>query len=114
MTSAQAQKDAEEEMRDNAILALLYDQKEGPTSLETLAIQEFLAAVMSDENLFDIQQVVVQIYNANNYRFKVMQMQHGVFESYGNYSMQRLTSELWLQMEPFLYNWFREWLPASA
>uniref|UniRef100_A0A915JYJ8 Uncharacterized protein n=1 Tax=Romanomermis culicivorax TaxID=13658 RepID=A0A915JYJ8_ROMCU len=117
MTSAQAQKDAEDEMRDNPILARLYDQREGPTSLETPAVQEFLAAVMlplSDDNLFDIQQALIQIYNANNYQFGVMQMQHGAFASYGNYSTQRLTSELWLQMELFMYNWFREWSPASA
>uniref|UniRef100_A0A915JI99 BESS domain-containing protein n=1 Tax=Romanomermis culicivorax TaxID=13658 RepID=A0A915JI99_ROMCU len=69
-TSAQAQKDAENEMRDNAIFAHLYDQREGPTSLETPALQEFLAAVMlplSDDNLADIQQAVIQIYKANNY-----------------------------------------------
>uniref|UniRef100_A0A915IXV5 Uncharacterized protein n=1 Tax=Romanomermis culicivorax TaxID=13658 RepID=A0A915IXV5_ROMCU len=68
-TSAQAQKDAENEMRDNAILAHLYDQREGLTSLETPALQEFLAAVMlplSDNNLADIQQAVIQIYKANN------------------------------------------------
>uniref|UniRef100_A0A915HG31 DNA primase n=1 Tax=Romanomermis culicivorax TaxID=13658 RepID=A0A915HG31_ROMCU len=81
-TSAQAQKDAEDEMRDKAILAHLYDQWEGLTSLEMPAIQEFLAAVMlplSKENLFDIQQALMQIYNANNYGFEVMQMQHGAF-----------------------------------
>uniref|UniRef100_A0A915JSZ5 Uncharacterized protein n=1 Tax=Romanomermis culicivorax TaxID=13658 RepID=A0A915JSZ5_ROMCU len=50
--SAQAQKDAEEEMRDHAILACLYDQREGPTSFGMPAVQQFLAAVMlplSDE-----------------------------------------------------------------
>uniref|UniRef100_A0A915IZ97 Uncharacterized protein n=1 Tax=Romanomermis culicivorax TaxID=13658 RepID=A0A915IZ97_ROMCU len=44
----------------------------------------------------------------------MMQTQHRVFASYGNYSTQRLTRELWLQMEPFIYNWFREWSLASA
>uniref|UniRef100_A0A915ILN4 Uncharacterized protein n=1 Tax=Romanomermis culicivorax TaxID=13658 RepID=A0A915ILN4_ROMCU len=43
-----------------------------------------------------------------------MQTQHRTFMSYGNYSTQRLTSELWLQMEPFVYNWFCKWSPASA
>uniref|UniRef100_A0A915K3B2 Uncharacterized protein n=1 Tax=Romanomermis culicivorax TaxID=13658 RepID=A0A915K3B2_ROMCU len=104
-------------MRDNAILAPLYDQREGPTSLEMRAIQEFLAAVMlphSDKNLFEIQQAVIQIHNANNYQFEVMQTKHRAFASNGNYLTQRLTSELWLQMEPFVYNWFREWSRASA
>uniref|UniRef100_A0A915HM17 Gag protein n=1 Tax=Romanomermis culicivorax TaxID=13658 RepID=A0A915HM17_ROMCU len=80
------------------------------------AVQQFLAAVMlplSDEQLFEIQQVVIQIYNMNNYPFEVMQMQHGAFASYGNYSTQGSTRELWLQMEPFVYNWFRQWSPAS-
>uniref|UniRef100_A0A915HZV3 Uncharacterized protein n=1 Tax=Romanomermis culicivorax TaxID=13658 RepID=A0A915HZV3_ROMCU len=113
-TSAQAQKDAEEEMRDHTILAHLYNQREGPTSLDTPAVQHFLAAVMlplSDDQLVEIQHSVIQIYNTNNYRFKLMQTRHGVFASYGNYSMQRLTSELWLQMEPFVYKWLPEWSP---
>uniref|UniRef100_A0A915IKS5 Uncharacterized protein n=1 Tax=Romanomermis culicivorax TaxID=13658 RepID=A0A915IKS5_ROMCU len=69
-TSAQAQKDEEEEMRDHAILARLYDQHEGPTSLKTVAVQQFLAAVMlplSDDQLAEIQQALIQIYNTNNY-----------------------------------------------
>uniref|UniRef100_A0A915JA21 Uncharacterized protein n=1 Tax=Romanomermis culicivorax TaxID=13658 RepID=A0A915JA21_ROMCU len=115
--SAQAQKDTEEEMRDHAISAGLYDQRAGPTYLKTVAVQQFLATVMlplSDEQLAKIQQAVIQIYNTNNYRFQVMQTQHGAFPSYGNYSMQRLTSELWLQMEPFIYNWFPKWPPSST
>uniref|UniRef100_A0A915IUJ9 Uncharacterized protein n=1 Tax=Romanomermis culicivorax TaxID=13658 RepID=A0A915IUJ9_ROMCU len=44
----------------------------------------------------------------------VMQTQHGAFASYRNYSTQRLTSELWLQMEPFIYNWFPKWPLSSA
>uniref|UniRef100_A0A915HRH1 Uncharacterized protein n=1 Tax=Romanomermis culicivorax TaxID=13658 RepID=A0A915HRH1_ROMCU len=43
-----------------------------------------------------------------------MQSQHGAFASYGNYSMQRLMSQLWLQMEQFIYNWFREWPPTGT
>uniref|UniRef100_A0A915KU58 Uncharacterized protein n=1 Tax=Romanomermis culicivorax TaxID=13658 RepID=A0A915KU58_ROMCU len=116
-TSAQAQKDAKEEMRDHAILARLYNQCQGPTSLNMAAVQQFLAAVMlllSDDHLAETPQALIQIYNRNNYRFEVMQTQHGAFDSYGNYSTQRLTSELWLQMEPFVYNWFREWSSASA
>uniref|UniRef100_A0A915K6N9 Uncharacterized protein n=1 Tax=Romanomermis culicivorax TaxID=13658 RepID=A0A915K6N9_ROMCU len=116
-TSKQAGKEAEEEMHDHVILAHLYDQRPGPTSLLTLAVQEFLAAVMlplSNEQLADIQQAVIQIYNNNNYHFEVMQFQHGVFTSYGSYSTQRLTSELWLQMEPFMHDWFRKWPPMSA
>uniref|UniRef100_A0A915KLE8 Uncharacterized protein n=1 Tax=Romanomermis culicivorax TaxID=13658 RepID=A0A915KLE8_ROMCU len=93
-TSAQAQKDAEDKMRYNTILAHLYDQRDSSTSLEMLAVQEFLAAVMLhlfDDNLFDIQQVVIQIYNMNNYPFEVMQTQHSAFASYGNYWTQSLT-----------------------
>uniref|UniRef100_A0A915KK10 Uncharacterized protein n=1 Tax=Romanomermis culicivorax TaxID=13658 RepID=A0A915KK10_ROMCU len=104
-TSTQAQKDAEEEMRDHTILACLYDEQEGPTYLDTPAVQQFLTAVMlllSDEQLAEIQQAVIQIYNTNNYWFEVMQTQHGAFTSYGNYSMQQLTSHLRLQMEPFI------------
>uniref|UniRef100_A0A915I7C6 Uncharacterized protein n=1 Tax=Romanomermis culicivorax TaxID=13658 RepID=A0A915I7C6_ROMCU len=98
-TSGQAQKDAEEEMKEHAILARLYDQGAGPTSLKTVAVQQFLAAVMlplSDKQLAKIQQAVIQIYNTNNYGFEVMQTQHSAFASYGNYSMQQLTSKLWL------------------
>uniref|UniRef100_A0A915I5C1 Uncharacterized protein n=1 Tax=Romanomermis culicivorax TaxID=13658 RepID=A0A915I5C1_ROMCU len=116
-TSVQGQKDAEEEMQDHAILARLYDQCEGPTSLKTVAVQQFLAAVMlplSDKQLAKIQQALIQIYSTNNYRFEVMQTQHGAFTSYGNYSTQQLISEHWLQMEPFIYNWFWEWSPAST
>uniref|UniRef100_A0A915K2B0 Uncharacterized protein n=1 Tax=Romanomermis culicivorax TaxID=13658 RepID=A0A915K2B0_ROMCU len=69
---------------------------------------------LSDDQLAEIQQAVIQIYNTNNYRFKVMQTQQGAFTSYGNCSRQRLTSELWLQMELSVYNWFHEWSPASA
>uniref|UniRef100_A0A915L1N0 Uncharacterized protein n=1 Tax=Romanomermis culicivorax TaxID=13658 RepID=A0A915L1N0_ROMCU len=43
-----------------------------------------------------------------------MQSQHGAFASYGNYSTQRLMSELWLQIEPFVHDWFKEWAPTSA
>uniref|UniRef100_A0A915J5G0 Uncharacterized protein n=1 Tax=Romanomermis culicivorax TaxID=13658 RepID=A0A915J5G0_ROMCU len=96
-TSAQAQKEAEDEMRDNKIFTCLYDQREGPTSFEMPAVQEFLSAVMlplSDDNLFDIQRAVIQIYNANSYRFEVMQVQHRAFASYGNYWTQRLISKL--------------------
>uniref|UniRef100_A0A915KLP4 Uncharacterized protein n=1 Tax=Romanomermis culicivorax TaxID=13658 RepID=A0A915KLP4_ROMCU len=115
--SAQAQKDAEEEMRDHAFLAPLYDQRKGPTSLNMVAVQQFLATVMlplSNDQLAEIQQALIQIYNTNNYQFEVMQTQHGAFASYRNYSTQRLTSELWLQMEPFIYSWFCEWSLASA
>uniref|UniRef100_A0A915IN46 Uncharacterized protein n=1 Tax=Romanomermis culicivorax TaxID=13658 RepID=A0A915IN46_ROMCU len=104
-------------MRDQAILARLYDQWPGPTSLKTVAVQEFLAAVMlplSDEQLAEIQQAVIQIYNANSYHFGAMQSQHGAFASYGNYSRQRLMSELWLQMEQFIYSWFPEWPLTSV
>uniref|UniRef100_A0A915HJ07 Uncharacterized protein n=1 Tax=Romanomermis culicivorax TaxID=13658 RepID=A0A915HJ07_ROMCU len=90
-TSPQAQKDTKEQMRDQATLACLYDQQEGPTSLDTSAVQQFLASVMlplSDDQLAEIQQAIIQIYNMNIYRFEVMQTQHGVFASYGNYSTQ--------------------------
>uniref|UniRef100_A0A915KS33 Uncharacterized protein n=1 Tax=Romanomermis culicivorax TaxID=13658 RepID=A0A915KS33_ROMCU len=116
-TSKQASKDAQNEIRDHAILARLYDQQPGPTFLQTVAIQEFLAALMlplSDKQLAEIQQAVIQIYNTNNYRFEVMQSQHGAFASYGNYSMQCLTNKLWLQMEQFINNWFGQWLLTSA
>uniref|UniRef100_A0A915IBL3 Uncharacterized protein n=1 Tax=Romanomermis culicivorax TaxID=13658 RepID=A0A915IBL3_ROMCU len=116
-TSAQAQKKAEDEMRDHAILAYLYDQCLGPTSLKTVPVQEFLAAVMLplwDEQLAEIHQAVIQIYNANNYPFEVMQSQQGAFASYRNYSRQRLTSKLWLQMEQFIYNWFHKWPLTST
>uniref|UniRef100_A0A915JMY3 Uncharacterized protein n=1 Tax=Romanomermis culicivorax TaxID=13658 RepID=A0A915JMY3_ROMCU len=63
---------------------------------------------LSDEQLADIQQAIVQIYNNNNYRFEIMQSQHRAFTSYGNYSTQHLTSKLWLQMEPFIHDWFWE------
>uniref|UniRef100_A0A915KX84 Uncharacterized protein n=1 Tax=Romanomermis culicivorax TaxID=13658 RepID=A0A915KX84_ROMCU len=89
-------------MHDQAILAHLYDQRPGPTFLQTVAIQEFLAAAMLpllEEQLAKSQQAVIQIYNSNNYCFEVMQLQDGPFASYGNYSMQQLMSELWLQME---------------
>uniref|UniRef100_A0A915KVP6 Uncharacterized protein n=1 Tax=Romanomermis culicivorax TaxID=13658 RepID=A0A915KVP6_ROMCU len=101
-TSVQAQKEAEDEMWDLAILACLYNQWPGPTSLQTVAVQEFLAAIMLpllDEQLAEIQQAIIQINNSNNYHFEVMQSQHCAFASYGNNSRQRLTSELWLQME---------------
>uniref|UniRef100_A0A915II11 Gag protein n=1 Tax=Romanomermis culicivorax TaxID=13658 RepID=A0A915II11_ROMCU len=60
-------------MRDHAILARLYKQPAGPTSLQTVAIQEFLVAVMlplSDEQVAKTQQAVIQIYNSNNYHFE--------------------------------------------
>uniref|UniRef100_A0A915KKE1 Uncharacterized protein n=1 Tax=Romanomermis culicivorax TaxID=13658 RepID=A0A915KKE1_ROMCU len=82
-----------------------------------MAMQEFLAAVMLpllDEQLAEIQQAVIQIYNTNNFHFEVTQSQHGAFARYGNYSMQCLTNELWLQMEEFIHNWFGEWPPISA
>uniref|UniRef100_A0A915L797 Uncharacterized protein n=1 Tax=Romanomermis culicivorax TaxID=13658 RepID=A0A915L797_ROMCU len=69
---------------------------------------------LSDEQLAEIQQAIIQIYNSNNYRFEVMQSQHGAFASYGNYSRQGLMSKLWLQMEEFIHNWFRKWLLMSA
>uniref|UniRef100_A0A915JD14 Uncharacterized protein n=1 Tax=Romanomermis culicivorax TaxID=13658 RepID=A0A915JD14_ROMCU len=84
-TSVQAQKEAEDEMGDHALIAHLYDQPPGPTSLKTVAAQEFLAAVMlllSEEQLAEIQQALIQIYNSNNYHFEVMQLQHGAFASY--------------------------------
>uniref|UniRef100_A0A915K9Z8 Uncharacterized protein n=1 Tax=Romanomermis culicivorax TaxID=13658 RepID=A0A915K9Z8_ROMCU len=112
VTSEQARKDAKNEMCDHAILARLYNQGLRPTSLETAAMREFLAAVMlplSDEQLAEIQEAVIQIYNANNYRFEVMQSKHGAFASYKNYSTQSLINELWLQIEQFTHNWFREW-----
>uniref|UniRef100_A0A915HQ19 Uncharacterized protein n=1 Tax=Romanomermis culicivorax TaxID=13658 RepID=A0A915HQ19_ROMCU len=90
-TSAQVKKEVEDEMRDHAILARLYDQRPGPRSLKTVMVQEFLAAVMLllwDEQLAEIHQAVIQIYNANNYHFEVMHSQHGAFASYRNYSMQ--------------------------
>uniref|UniRef100_A0A915KL39 Uncharacterized protein n=1 Tax=Romanomermis culicivorax TaxID=13658 RepID=A0A915KL39_ROMCU len=96
-------------MRDHAILAHLYNQQPGPTSLQTIALQEFLAAVMLpllDEQLSEIQQAVIQIYNTNNYRFEVMQSQHGAFAGYGNNSSQCLMNELWLKMEQLIHNWF--------
>uniref|UniRef100_A0A915JE91 Uncharacterized protein n=1 Tax=Romanomermis culicivorax TaxID=13658 RepID=A0A915JE91_ROMCU len=98
-------------MRDHEILAHLYDQQPGPTSLQTIVVQEILAAIMlplSDEQLAEIQHADIQIYNTNNYHFEVMQLQYGAFASYGNYSTQCLTNELWLQMERFIHNWFRE------
>uniref|UniRef100_A0A915HH41 Uncharacterized protein n=1 Tax=Romanomermis culicivorax TaxID=13658 RepID=A0A915HH41_ROMCU len=113
----QAQKEAEDEMWYHAILARLYDQRPGPTSLQTVAVQEFLVVIMiplSDKQLAEIQQAIIQIYNSNNYGFKVMQSQHGAFASYGNYSRQGLMSKLWLQMEQFIHNWFRKWLLMSA
>uniref|UniRef100_A0A915KYQ4 Uncharacterized protein n=1 Tax=Romanomermis culicivorax TaxID=13658 RepID=A0A915KYQ4_ROMCU len=75
-TSTQAWKEAEDQMRDHAILAHLYDQCRGPTSLKTVGVQEFLATVMlllSDEQLAETHQAVIQIYIANDYQFKVMQ-----------------------------------------
>uniref|UniRef100_A0A915L144 Uncharacterized protein n=1 Tax=Romanomermis culicivorax TaxID=13658 RepID=A0A915L144_ROMCU len=69
---------------------------------------------LSDEQLAETQQAVIQIYNSNNYHFGVMQSQHGAFASYSNYSTQCLTSELWLQMEQFTHNWFHQWPPMSA
>uniref|UniRef100_A0A915JS09 Uncharacterized protein n=1 Tax=Romanomermis culicivorax TaxID=13658 RepID=A0A915JS09_ROMCU len=66
------------------------------------------------EQLADIQQAIIQIYNNNNHRFEVMQSQHGAFVSYSNYSIQRLTSKLWLQMELFIHDWFCKWPPMSA
>uniref|UniRef100_A0A915L1V5 Uncharacterized protein n=1 Tax=Romanomermis culicivorax TaxID=13658 RepID=A0A915L1V5_ROMCU len=60
-------------MGDHAILACLYDQCAGPMSLKIVAVQQLLAAVMlplSDEQLAEIQQALIQIYNKNNYRFK--------------------------------------------
>uniref|UniRef100_A0A915JZX8 Uncharacterized protein n=1 Tax=Romanomermis culicivorax TaxID=13658 RepID=A0A915JZX8_ROMCU len=72
----QVQKEVEDQMRDHAILAHLYDQCLGPKSLKTVTVQEFLAEVMlplSDEQLAEIHQAIIQIYNANNYPFKVMQ-----------------------------------------
>uniref|UniRef100_A0A915JN63 Uncharacterized protein n=1 Tax=Romanomermis culicivorax TaxID=13658 RepID=A0A915JN63_ROMCU len=67
-TSAQTQKDAE--MGDHAILACLYDQCAGPRSLKIIAVQQLLATVMLpllDEQLAEIQQALIQIYNTNNY-----------------------------------------------
>uniref|UniRef100_A0A915IE78 Uncharacterized protein n=1 Tax=Romanomermis culicivorax TaxID=13658 RepID=A0A915IE78_ROMCU len=116
-TSEQASKDAENEMFNHAILASLYNQQAGPTSLQTVAVQEFLAAVMlllSDKQLVEIQQAIIQIYNSNNYGFKVMQLQHGAFASYGNYFTQWLMSKLWLQMEQLVHSWFCEWPPMTA
>uniref|UniRef100_A0A915HTG6 Uncharacterized protein n=1 Tax=Romanomermis culicivorax TaxID=13658 RepID=A0A915HTG6_ROMCU len=67
-TSRQVQEEAEAEVCDHAMLVRLYDQRQGPTSLQTSAVQEFLAAVMlplSDEQLAEVQQALVQIYNNN-------------------------------------------------
>uniref|UniRef100_A0A915JSE1 Uncharacterized protein n=1 Tax=Romanomermis culicivorax TaxID=13658 RepID=A0A915JSE1_ROMCU len=64
--------EADDKMQDQAILAHLYDQW---PSLKTVTIQEFLAAIrlpLSDERLAEIQQAIIQFYNAKNYCFETM------------------------------------------
>uniref|UniRef100_A0A915K0C2 Uncharacterized protein n=1 Tax=Romanomermis culicivorax TaxID=13658 RepID=A0A915K0C2_ROMCU len=89
-------------MHNHAILARLYHQQPGLTSLQTVAVQEFLVAVMlplSDEQLAEIQQAFIQNYNSNNYHFELMQSQHGPFARYGTLLMAKLQWEVDMQIK---------------
>uniref|UniRef100_A0A915IXF7 Uncharacterized protein n=1 Tax=Romanomermis culicivorax TaxID=13658 RepID=A0A915IXF7_ROMCU len=105
----EATKDIEEAEKLTKVIV-----EETPPPPIAASVPQLRARAEESEDSDYIVEIEDEVSSILEEEFEVMQTQHGVFASYRNYSMQQLTSELWLQMEPFVYNWFCEWWQASA